>query len=73
MEDGDVISADQGLDIADDLGIYGAHLKIPNFTRGKRQLGMQEVKCSKKLSKVCLPTLWVGDTCRSYKEQVHNS
>ena len=52
MEEGDEILADRGFDIADDLGVYGARLQIPSFTRGKRQLHMQEVEYLKKLSKV---------------------
>ena len=52
VEEGDEILADRGFDIADDLGVYGARLQIPSFTRGKRQLHMQEVEYSKKLSKV---------------------
>ena len=36
----------------DDLGVFGARLKIPSFTREKQQLSLQEVKDSKRLSKV---------------------
>ena len=52
VEHGDVILADRGFDIADDLGVYGARLEIPSFTRGKNQLSLQEVEYSKRLSKV---------------------
>ena len=31
---GDVILGDGGFDIADDLDVYGAHLKMPSFIRG---------------------------------------
>lgn len=52
IEHGDVILADRGFDITDDLCIYGAHLEIPSFTRGKKQLSMKEVEHSKKIAKV---------------------
>ena len=37
MEHGDVILADRGFDIADDLGVYGARLVIPSFTRRSKK------------------------------------
>ena len=38
IEPGDVILADRGFTIADDLAVYGAKLEIPAFTQGKTQL-----------------------------------
>ena len=52
LDPGDVILADRGFDIADDLRIYGARLELPSFTRGKKQLSLEEVVYSKRLSKV---------------------
>lgn len=52
IDHGDVILADRGFDISDNLTIYGARLEIPAFTRGKKQLSLQEVEYSKRLSKV---------------------
>ena len=52
IDHGDVILADRGFDISDDLCIHGARLQIPAFTRGKNQLSLQEVEYSKRLSKV---------------------
>lgn len=52
LDHGDVILADRRFDISDDLAIYGARLEIPAFTRGKKQLSLQEVEYSKRLSKV---------------------
>jgi len=46
VEYGDLILADRGFDISEDLGLYGARLEIPAFTRGKKQLSPQEVKYS---------------------------
>lgn len=52
LEHGDVILADRGFDIADDLGVYGARLEIPSFMNGKKQLSLEEVEYSKMLAKV---------------------
>ena len=52
IEHGDVILADRGFNIAEDLGVYGASLEIPAFTRGKKQLSLREVEYSQRLSKV---------------------
>ena len=52
LEYGDIVLADRGFDIADDIAVHGATLIIPSFTRGKKQLSLQEVECSKKIAKV---------------------
>ena len=52
IDHGNLILADRGFDISDDLAIYGARLEIPAFTRDKKQLSLQEVEYLKKLSKV---------------------
>lgn len=52
VEHGDTILADRGFDIADDLGVFGARLEIPAFTKNKKQLSLLEVEYSKRLSKV---------------------
>ena len=52
LEYGDVILADRGFDIADDMAVHGVSLVIPSFTRGKKQLSLQEVECSQKIAKV---------------------
>ena len=49
---GDLILADRGFDISNDLAVSSTRLEIPAFTRGKKQLSLQEVEYSKKLSKV---------------------
>ena len=38
IEPGDVILADRGFNISDELAIRGAKLEIPSFTKGKKQL-----------------------------------
>ena len=52
VEHGDLMLADRGFDRADDLGVFGASLEVPPYTRGKQQLSLQEVEHSKRLSKV---------------------
>ena len=49
---GDLVLADWGFDIAEDLGLRGASLAIPAFTKGKPQLLQREVERSRKLSNV---------------------
>lgn len=43
---GDLVLADRGFDIAEDLGLRGASLAIPAFTKGKPQLSQREVETS---------------------------
>ena len=50
IEQGDVILADRGFTIADDIGLCGGKLEIPSFTRGKKQLSQHDVEHSKQLS-----------------------
>ena len=52
IEHGDVILADRGFLIEEDLNKAGAHLKMPHFTKGKNQLHAGEVDTSRKLSNV---------------------
>ena len=59
LEYGDVVLADRGFDIADDMAVHGASLVIPSFTRGKKQLSLQEVECSQKITKVRIHVEWV--------------
>ena len=52
LSHGDLVLADRGFDIADDLALVGASLAMPSFTRGKSQLSQREVKTSRALSRV---------------------
>ena len=52
LEQGDIILADRGFTISDDIALFGAKLKIPAFTRGKTQLTQKEVETSQQLSRV---------------------
>ena len=49
---GDVVLADRGFNITEELGLHGATLEIPAFTKGKSQLSQREVETSRKLSNV---------------------
>ena len=42
----DLVLADRGFDISDDLAMVGASLAIPPFTKGKPQLSQREVEFS---------------------------
>ena len=44
--------ADRGFDIADSIGLYQAHLQIPAFTIGKKQLSAEEVEQTRKIANV---------------------
>ncbi|XP_033641398.1 uncharacterized protein LOC117301485 isoform X2 [Asterias rubens] len=49
---GDLILADRGFTISDELAIHNAILAIPAFTKGKNQLSGQEVAGARSLSNV---------------------
>lgn len=49
---GDLILADRGFDITEDLALQGSTLAIPPFTKGKTQLSQREVETSRELSRV---------------------
>ncbi|KAM3620167.1 uncharacterized protein V6R79_019203 [Siganus canaliculatus] len=50
LNPGDVILADRGFDVADSVGLYNAELKIPAFTKGKKQLGPLELESTRGLA-----------------------
>ena len=52
IEYGDVVLADRGFNIQNDLAVIGARLEIPSFTKGKTQLLKAEVEKSRRLSRV---------------------
>ena len=49
---GDLVLADRGFDITDELALHGASLAIPSFTKGKDQLSQAEVETSRQLSRI---------------------
>ncbi|WAQ95786.1 hypothetical protein MAR_028476 [Mya arenaria] len=51
LEVGDLVLADRGFLIADELAAHGATLAIPPFAKGKSQFSQREVECARILSK----------------------
>ena len=51
IELGDIIIADGGFNIGDELALRRAKLEIPSFTKGKKQLTQEEVEKSRQLAK----------------------
>ena len=49
---GDLILADRGFDMGDTVGLYAANLKIPAFTKGKKQLSGVDVESTRGLASV---------------------
>lgn len=49
---GDLVLADRGFNIQESVSMYCAEVKIPPFTRGKKQLSKFEVDSSRQLSRV---------------------
>jgi len=49
---GDIILADRGFTIQESIGLYCAEVKLPPFTRGKKQLTKVEVDAARRLSRV---------------------
>jgi len=52
LERGDVVLADRGFTIAEDMMVHGCKLEIPAFTKGKKQLSQREVEFSQQLARV---------------------
>lgn len=49
---GDTILADRGFDVGDTIGLYNAQLKIPAFTKGKKQLSPADIESTRGLAAV---------------------
>ena len=47
---GDVVLADRGFDIAESVGMMSAEVKIPAFTRGKKQLSFHDVESTRRIA-----------------------
>ncbi|XP_046393756.1 uncharacterized protein LOC124161479 [Ischnura elegans] len=50
LEAGDMVMADRGFTIANEISFHGAQLVIPPFTRGKKQLPGQVIESARRLS-----------------------
>ena len=64
---GDLVLADRGFDIVDDLAMVGASLAFPPFTRGKPQLSQREVEFSRQLSNVRIHVQKAIGRIKTYK------
>ena len=49
---GDVVLADRGFDIHESVGVMGAEVKIPSFTKGRQQLSAVDVESSRSIAHV---------------------
>jgi hypothetical protein len=47
---GDIVLADRGFDIKESVGLYCAEVKIPAFTKGKKQLSPLELEATRKIA-----------------------
>ena len=47
---GDYVLADRGFDIGDSVGFYCAEVKLPSFTKGKKQLSAKDVEQSRRIA-----------------------
>lgn len=54
LQQGDLVLADRGFDIADNVGLHAGEVRfeIPAFTRGKKQLSPADVETTRRLANV---------------------
>jgi len=52
LDSGDLVLADRGFDVAESIGLQQAELKIPAFTKGKKQLDAVEIEDTRRLASV---------------------
>ena len=52
LQPGDQVLADQGFTVQESVGLYCAEIKVPPFTKGKKQLPQLEVDKVRQLSRV---------------------
>ena len=69
IDPGDIILADHGFNVHDDIAIRGGKLEIPAFTKGKKQLSREEVEKSQQISRVRIHVEWVIGQLR----KIHHS
>jgi len=68
---GDLILADRGFRIQEQVGLYCARVETPAFTRGKKQLGAVELEDSRKLAAVRIHVERVIGQARSKYRMLH--
>ena len=52
MDPGDIVLADRGFNVRDDLAIRQVKLEMPASTKGKQQLSQEDGEMSRRLSRV---------------------
>jgi len=50
LQPGDIVMADRGFTLEKEFATVGAILKVPSFTKGKKQLSCEEVEVSRNIS-----------------------
>lgn len=64
---GDLVLADRGFDISEDVALAYAEIKIPAFTKGKLQLSPVDVETTRKIAHLCIHVERViGNLCKKY-------
>lgn len=64
---GDLVLADRGFLIGEDLAAHGATLVIPDFTKGKKQLSPREVERSRRISRVRIHVERLMERLKNFK------
>ena len=64
---GDLVIADRGFDISDELEFVSATLMIPPFTKGKPQLSQREIELSRDLSRIKIHVKRAISRLKNYK------
>lgn len=67
LQYGDLVLADRGFLIQEDLGSRGARLAIPSFTKGKKQLSMRQVEMSRRLERVRIHVERMMERLKNFK------
>ena len=67
IDHGDEVLADRGFLIRDELAAVGATLRIPGFTKGKKQMSAKDVDTSRQLSRVRIHVERVIGRWKNYK------
>ena len=67
LKHGDLILADRGFNITDDLSLLGASITIPPFTKGKPHLSQKEVEFSRQLPSIRIHVKRAIGRIKNYK------
>ena len=70
---GDVILADRGFNIEESAAFYCAEVKVPTFTKGKKQLAGVDVESTRKAAAVRIQVEWVIGLLRNKYKILQNT